>query len=1469
MKYGIGIVLFFCTWLHSFAQIPEGIKVDFQDRHSSPVTHMEMHPGGRYFFTGDETGKILMWDKNEYRFVKTISPSKNNRPVRGMGFRYNGNALLVSEGYQGRLMNRAFRLNSLFNPGFDSLAYYYPFHNMPAEKAQLSFDLFARETDSIFLSILHKEQNRFLLGLSDGNSNRKLPEIPLQEDVFLAAISADERFIVTASPPLEEKSRIKIFDTAENKWIYEHEINGSPVHLHVDDAQSAVFIFLHHSDKKTVSLSEIGLKNLSLKNDIAEFPFGFSPPSFVKSQKEETYRLIFLSPYSPPLLLEKKGKSFMPMNVELPHQNITAATFVPGTHHFLYWTDVQANVQISPSLFVYDFVAGKLIERHALSTRNPQRACFLPGGHWSVTGIERSAESSSLFSVSQSFIKFFKQGTLNNRFGKLRWKDYMQVAHGIEVTDFADFTLDEANGKMAFYATVPVEKDQDELGLGIRFQFVIYDLLNDKIDVSISQKANHTIPIAYREKTGRILASYGGQSSDFEVFQKGKTTPFEGQFMLGELSSTGESLLLVDDQKKVEIYDVSSKKKLLSKSVDGRNFKAGPIDDESFWISYEGVNTELSVYEGQTILFTRSGSGYKETAYPKMQISGMKNQGNNTVIIAKNVGLIINSDKYMLFQDAEFPEYVSLNEEGTSMMVSFSNGLIRLYNTENLELQGTMIHPDFQKHIIIKKDGNFIANTSPQNYLFAKKNGKSASLDEIAFRYNKPHEVLSLFGPPSDGYYALLAKAADFIKARNETKTDLSTEGGARVLSILLNGQKNLSVTDKKTITLEIEAKAENTSLQGLEIRLNRIPVLKKEWEQTIPKGETGKLSATVSLTAGENYLEFILTDDQGLLTATEERFVLVDEKENDAELYLLSIGVSDYQQNAYNLTFADKDALDLAVFYGDTLTIDMPAYRKKFHGERFYVAGSEMEDLGEINYYAGLYASMPNLIQADYTGRYWLESATGNSYFLWDFKNKSRNAITLPLTTGFMSDFIVYPDPENRYFYFVQSSQWYRFGIDNKKTEKVNIPAYANFSLLTKNRMAEIVENNGNFSLVFINLNADSEKKETWDIPLDFNYFKPELLTVSPAGNQALIALNDEIWMLTKNIGGWDKKRISQVKHAYANRYYFTEDQTAFSCMNSFFDLSLSRGGWKHYVFHLPDSTLDSLVIENDYSTYIGPNIIGGKLKWVSAQPPIAKTSVTLEDYLGARAQIQPVSFRKVHILTLTNEQATQKGIEDAFGTFLSHARIQDQVMVFIAGHGTLDSAMNYYFAPHDMDFKQLLKKGLSYAQIVSMLGKVPALRKLLIMDTCHSGEVMNERTPLPLPVAENENRTDRNQRGADPVYTEEEEENERVSDLIALFFQNISSSEGITVLAASTGSDVAYESKELSNGAFTTAFIEGMENKFKTLGLFIDQEKLRPVELTDEFIYGINKQVISSTKGKQIPNVREMNEWSKILLW
>lgn len=1472
MKNKIVLLLSLLSHFCLFAQLPDDVSVKFQDRHSSDVTQILFHPNGKYFFTGDEAGKILMWNTNDYSFRKTISKSRNGRPIRSMGFRANGTVLIVAEGNQGKMNYRQKRTGFL-STEYDSLAYYFPFENKPPVRTALSFDLFHQSTDSVLLCAVVKEGQNYLIGFYDAPDEGAMFHFQTKSFIYNAAISVDLKTVCFAEFNVNGNSSLNILDLNNDSLVHNEEIKGDIIHLYFDETMSVLHIFSHNIDDEMIYVSDLSLKNLKITKT-QKYPFTFAI-SCCYAKNSDQLELLLLSEFSKPLFLKKDARSVVGQHLEFNESAITAAALVPYSDHIIYWKSAPY-LSNNPELIVWDRKAELSLYSYSISTRSKQKSYFLPDNSWLIEG-NQSYSNNFLPDSPINFFKYYEQGTLRNRFERLNFHDYLKVKHLVKVPNAFEYTIDEYSGNMVFMAHVP---KKDSLYEGeTKYQYVIYDLQADTIDFSLGAEEPNWMPIQYRDGKKRILArtTSWAKTKDFVVLGRNEKNIFKEKFVDAELSLSGDFIILLDTNQMIHAYQLESNKLIYQRKLNGNNFKLGAADENGFYISYDFWNAEQRVVQSQTIFLDYQGNEFNETIHENVQLTGLSYKNNKLALIFKNLGIFFENEKYLLFPENEFPDFVSLNEDATRLIVSLNNGLIKIYNTESLELIGTMLHPDEKSHVIIDNRGHFISNTDIRKHLFAEQANVFSNIEAICDSYNQPQEVLKIFGNPEADYYKLLEKASQIRKTRNEKALVQRDSKVVRpqILEILLNGQKSLSVSETNNISVTLEVLDRESAITELEIRLNGVKQPSEVIKNKIQKEKPGTIVTRLELVSGENLIECSVINEKGIKSKKIERIVICNKEDNSSDLYLLAVGVSEYQSKEYNLTFADKDALDISILYGDTNTIDMNDYKQRYWGNRYHVAGSSISNKNnEIRYYGGTYFSQPQLFQADYNGNYWIQ-ATQEKFMLWNFEASKIEEIPIPLKmNSFLSlnneTFIA--EPDNNFFFFQgEDKQWYRFSINEKKSNKFEIPFNEKCIPLSKGSWACIESNteyiNDEF-LLKVQLKIAHPDGSSWDIKekevvFENTMVSPELLSVSREGEQFLITIDNEIWHILINENSIQKTLIKDFRHSYGNTYFFNEHTRQITCLKKVYEND-NGGSYEYFIFEPGTDKIDSSTINNHDFSIIGANNIGGNLKWIASHAPIANSkSNTLIDELEERSKIQPVSFKKIHIMNLTNSQATKEGILDKMEMFLSKAGINDQVMVFFAGHGLIDSSFNYYFAPHDMNFEKPELNGISYVQIIELMNKIPALRKLLIMDSCHSGNIFDEgEKPGTEIMAMNESR------GVSLINSSENSKIERVSDLIDILFNNLSSTSGITVLAASSGEDVAFENREISNGALTSALINELESKFKNY-FYIDTEKLKEILLTDEFIYNLQKDVIINTQGKQIPNMREVNRLSEISIW
>ncbi len=189
---------------------------------------------------------------------------------------------------------------------------------------------------------------------------------------------------------------------------------------------------------------------------------------------------------------------------------------------------------------------------------------------------------------------------------------------------------------------------------------------------------------------------------------------------------------------------------------------------------------------------------------------------------------------------------------------------------------------------------------------------------------------------------------------------------------------------------------------------------------------------------------------------------------------------------------------------------------------------------------------------------------------------------------------------------------------------------------------------------------------------------------------------------------------------------------------------------------------------------------------------------------------------YRKVEVKLLTDAKAKRDDVLEGLEWIRKEMTARDVGVVFLAGHGVNDSDGVYYYLPQDSDPQSLKRTAVIFTEIRNTLAALPG-KALFFVDTCHSGNVLG---------------TGRRSIGTD----------------ITKVVNELSSAEnGVIVFAASTGRQLAQESVEWGNGAFTRAVIEGMSGKADTN---------RSGRVTHKMLdLYVSERVKSLTKGSQSP--------------
>jgi hypothetical protein len=548
--------------------------------------------------------------------------------------------------------------------------------------------------------------------------------------------------------------------------------------------------------------------------------------------------------------------------------------------------------------------------------------------------------------------------------------------------------------------------------------------------------------------------------------------------------------------------------------------------------------------------------------------------------------------------------------------------------------------------------------------------------------------------------------------------------------------------------------------------------------------------------------------------------------------------------------------------------------YQHKFFGNRFSVNGDKGTLYAEIRQYDGVYSSYKSLKQVDISGKRWLEDLNHQDYYLWDFEKTIRIKIDIDLYPYLLNN-AIYADPNDQGFCYLSKDEvWKYFSFENRQSKKIKKPEEDDLIYLGESNWLRIEEKSEqNISTVTIGVSKGDEALSSIDYELEFqdeSNFK--LLGATVDRSSVLISTHSNLYLIKRGPGEQQVQKVIWPGFDKGDSYQFTSNGSMINCIKTNYaadqNTTTDAGYWV-INYNIGKAMLDSIFYkEVELTDYTGFNNFGGSVRWINTKNPIAKEEGFLTNESEKRSKIKPVSFNNTYVKVLLNEQATNEEILKNIDQFFSTATENDEVILFFAGHGMLDSMLNFYFAAHDMDFTQPDKKGIGYQVILDKLGQLPMSRKLVLLDACHSGNlfspVFNEQKDSMGDYAKG--------RGAETETLEDNNLNltDHLSEVYDLLFGSQTDKYGVNVIAASSGANLAYESGELSNGAFTGAYIESILSNFRSnFSSSIDSELVSPVPLTNETLYYFRKKVLDDTNGLQSPSVRSINNTVRILLF
>ncbi len=199
-----------------------------------------------------------------------------------------------------------------------------------------------------------------------------------------------------------------------------------------------------------------------------------------------------------------------------------------------------------------------------------------------------------------------------------------------------------------------------------------------------------------------------------------------------------------------------------------------------------------------------------------------------------------------------------------------------------------------------------------------------------------------------------------------------------------------------------------------------------------------------------------------------------------------------------------------------------------------------------------------------------------------------------------------------------------------------------------------------------------------------------------------------------------------------------------------------------------------------------------------------------SVKDIRDLAAKLKEKYGDDIIIDTLFDENVTAEKV-NALKQKLQKTSVNDKVIVSYSGHGLLSKDFDYYLSTYPINFEKPEENGLPYDELENLLDSIPARKKLMLIDACHSGEVDKDDLITLNGITDSSIK-----RGIKPIaYKKDGQLGLKNSfELMQSLFVNVGKSTGATIISAAAGTQFALERSDLKNGVFTYSILEAMKN-------------------------------------------------------
>ena len=235
---------------------------------------------------------------------------------------------------------------------------------------------------------------------------------------------------------------------------------------------------------------------------------------------------------------------------------------------------------------------------------------------------------------------------------------------------------------------------------------------------------------------------------------------------------------------------------------------------------------------------------------------------------------------------------IQMNPDGSSEEVG------QLYVTES------------DGYAVVLKDGLYAGTPGCEEFLNYCDGRQVMNMKALAPWRNRPAEVLQVLGGKEEDIAALRATTRRWLQKLGHDADNMPAEpklGEFPVAEVELPGL----FTEEDSLEVKLKLRATARDLSRVEVLRDGVRIPQPHIEESDAPGER-EVTIKVPLASGQNWIEVTPVDVAGIAGET-KRFRVVRKGGDQGALYVVALGVADYDDDSLDLQYAAKDAKDMA----------------------------------------------------------------------------------------------------------------------------------------------------------------------------------------------------------------------------------------------------------------------------------------------------------------------------------------------------------------------------------------------------------------------------------------------------------------------------------------------------------------------------------------------------------------------------